>query len=59
LDHLLCHNLYGTYIDFGANDPDYLNNTRRFFERGCRGIHMKPILICIVGYCAAAGEDFT
>jgi FkbM family methyltransferase len=30
-----------TYIDIGANDPFYLNNTALFYTNGCRGINVE------------------
>ena len=30
-----------TYIDIGANDPFFLNNTAVFYEKGCRGINIE------------------
>jgi len=32
----------GTYVDIGANDPEYISNTRYFYERGWRGINIEP-----------------
>jgi len=32
----------GTYVDIGANDPVGLNNTKRFYDRGWRGINIEP-----------------
>ena len=31
-----------SYIDIGANHPFRINNTARFYERGCRGINIDP-----------------
>lgn len=31
-----------SYLDIGAHDPFYLNNTAIFYERGCRGINIEP-----------------
>jgi len=31
-----------SYLDIGAHDPYYLNNTAIFYERGCRGINIEP-----------------
>jgi FkbM family methyltransferase len=35
-----------SYIDIGANDPYFLNNTAVFYEKGCRGINIEanPLL---------------
>jgi FkbM family methyltransferase len=32
----------GVYVDVGANDPDELSNTKRFYERGWRGVNIEP-----------------
>lgn len=32
----------GFYIDVGANDPDMLSNTRRYYLRGWSGINIEP-----------------
>jgi FkbM family methyltransferase len=42
IDALLGSRKEGFYVDVGANDPDQLNNTRRFYERGWRGINIEP-----------------
>ncbi len=36
-----------TYIDVGANNPYFLNNTGIFYKRGCKGINVdaNPFLI--------------
>ena len=31
-----------TYLDVGAADPIQLNNTYKFYERGCRGVLVEP-----------------
>ena len=31
-----------SYLDLGAHDPWYLNNTALFYQRGCRGINVEP-----------------
>lgn len=31
-----------SYIDIGAHDPFYLNNTAIFYKKGCRGINIEP-----------------
>ena len=30
------------YIDIGANDPEHINNTKLFYERGWNGINIEP-----------------
>jgi len=32
----------GSYVDVGANDPEYISNTRYFYEKGWRGINIEP-----------------
>lgn len=36
----------GVYIDIGAGHPDHINNTRKFYERGWRGINIEPDVNC-------------
>lgn len=31
-----------SYLDIGAHDPTYLNNTYLFYEKGCRGVNVEP-----------------
>lgn len=38
----LKHVQRGTYIDVGANDPDFLSVTKAFYERGWRGVNIEP-----------------
>lgn len=42
VDVLLGCSLDGCYIDIGANDPELLSNTHRFYMRGWRGINIEP-----------------
>ena len=42
LDALLGCPSSGFYVDVGANDPEILSNTRRFYDRGWRGINVEP-----------------
>ena len=32
----------GFYVDVGANDPDHLSNTKRFYDKGWSGINVEP-----------------
>lgn len=32
----------GFYVDIGANHPSFLSNTRRFYDRGWRGVLIEP-----------------
>lgn len=42
IDALLGCPKSGCYVDIGANDPVFLSNTLRFYERGWRGINVEP-----------------
>lgn len=42
IDALLGCPSEGVYVDVGANDPEILSNTCRFYERGWRGINVEP-----------------
>jgi FkbM family methyltransferase len=42
IDKMLGYKKTGSYIDVGANHPDTLNNTKKFYERGWRGINIEP-----------------
>ena len=42
IDWLTGYKKNGIYIDVGANNPDSINNTRLFYERGWRGINIEP-----------------
>jgi len=44
LDALLQFKQQGFYVDIGANHPEILSNTKRFYERGWSGINVEPIL---------------
>ncbi len=37
----------GFYIDIGANDPEHLSNTKRFYDIGWEGINIEPNPLCI------------
>jgi len=32
----------GYYLDIGANDPSFVSNTKRFYDRGWSGINIEP-----------------
>jgi len=36
----------GFYIDIGANDPNHISNTKKFYQRGWSGINIEPSLEC-------------
>jgi FkbM family methyltransferase len=42
IDAFLGYKNKGFYIDVGANDPEILSNTKRFYDRGWRGINIEP-----------------
>ena len=42
LDWLTGYKKDGFYIDIGANNPDRINNTKLFYERGWKGINIEP-----------------
>lgn len=42
LDWLTGNKERGTYIDIGAHQPDEINNTKLFYQRGWRGINIEP-----------------
>lgn len=41
--HFLHHVTNGHYVDVGASDPVYYNNTYYFYEQGWRGILVDPL----------------
>jgi FkbM family methyltransferase len=47
LDFLIGKKSKGVYVDVGANDPIFGNNTYRFYKRGWRGINIDPNLTSI------------
>ena len=52
-----------TYLDIGANDPFYLNNTALFYINGCRGINIEANkvkasqLVCQICATKKVAED--
>ena len=42
IDKLLNYKKKGTYIDIGAFDPVRLSNTKRFYEKGWKGVNIEP-----------------
>jgi len=42
IDKLLKFKKKGFYIDIGANDPSVISNTKRFYNKGWRGINIEP-----------------
>ncbi len=42
IDRFLDYPKKGFYVDIGANQPNYLNNTKRFYEKGWDGINIEP-----------------
>jgi FkbM family methyltransferase len=44
LDILLGNKVKGFYVDIGANDPNVISVTKKFYNRGWRGINVEPSL---------------
>ena len=44
LDALLQFRSQGFYVDIGANHPEILSNTKRFYQKGWTGINVEPIM---------------
>src|SRR5579864_1383027 len=42
IDRMLGYKKNGFYIDIGASDPNYLNNTKKFYEKGWKGLNVEP-----------------
>ena len=42
LDRLMNRKTTGFYVDIGAHDPVRLSNTKRFYDRGWKGINIEP-----------------
>lgn len=42
IDILLKYKETGSYIDVGANHPELINNTKKFYERGWTGVNIEP-----------------
>ena len=42
LDRLMHRKATGFYVDIGAHDPVRLSNTKRFYDRGWKGINIEP-----------------
>lgn len=47
----------GFYVDIGANDPDELSNTKRFYDRGWRGVNVEPNRLLHAKFEASRPED--
>ena len=45
MDALLNCKPSGFYVDIGANDPQLLSNTQRFYKKGWTGINIEPNII--------------
>lgn len=57
IDKLLNHRPEGFYVDVGAFDPNRFSNTKRFYERGWRGINIEPDPQNYQKFVAARPED--
>lgn len=42
INKLLDYKTKGVYLDIGANDPDLLNNTKFFYNKGWSGVNIEP-----------------
>lgn len=42
IDRLLGNKKTGFYVDIGAYDPNRFSNTKRFYDKGWRGINIEP-----------------
>lgn len=42
IDLLFKSKTNGFYLDVGANDPSFCNNTKRFYDKGWSGINIEP-----------------
>ena len=47
----------GTYVDIGANDPNLINNTRRFYRKGWTGINCEPNVVLFQKLAKARPRD--
>lgn len=57
IDQLLGYKDKGVYIDVGAHHPTRLSNTKRFYNRGWRGINIDPNTILINKFNEERQED--
>ncbi|MDP2232406.1 MAG: FkbM family methyltransferase, partial [Actinomycetota bacterium] len=59
LDALLGCAASGVYVDVGANDPELLSNTQRFYRRGWHGIIIEPNTELCATLTSARPRDLT
>ena len=57
LDILFSCKNEGFYIDVGANDPEELSNTKRFYEKGWSGINIEPTPHLYEKLCVSRKRD--
>lgn len=57
IDFLLGSKNEGFYVDVGANEPVYNNNTKRFYDRGWSGINIEPGSNLHLDLCKARPRD--
>ncbi|BDQ34342.1 FkbM family methyltransferase [Pseudodesulfovibrio portus] len=57
LDRFFRHKETGFYIDVGAHDPYDISVTRKFYERGWRGVNIEPLPACIKKFEQARPGD--
>jgi FkbM family methyltransferase len=48
-----------TYLDIGANHPLFLNNTYRFYLRGCKGVNIEPNPLMIERFLNTRPNDIS
>lgn len=46
-----------SYLDLGANHPEYISNTKLFYDQGCRGINVEPNRYLHELLCKGRPED--
>ena len=57
LDRFFRHKEAGFYIDVGAHDPEDISVTRKFYERGWRGINIEPLPVSVEKFRKTRPED--
>lgn len=57
IDKLLGHKKKGFYVDVGAYDPYRFSNTKRFYQRGWRGINFEPNFTAYQKFLRARPRD--
>lgn len=57
IDRLLKYKTRGFYVDIGAYDPERFSNTKRFYDKGWRGINVEPHLDNYKKFLKSRSED--